>query len=140
MNTIDEFYDRFSKLDKINLYKPSLEKIVVSPKNNVITNTRSEVGRRNSDIAKTYANYFYIYDQRELDITYETIQDALSEYVYKNPNHTEDGDEDKTTHKISPNTIKTNYKKMKELIEKRSFENFFHTSFSTFDQVIVDDE
>lgn len=101
--------------------------------------TREQVGSRNAEIAKAFANYFYVYDQIQNDITQENIQDALTIYCYPNPNYFEGSDEDITTKTYSLTTVKKNMKKMKFLIDNQGFKEFFYQSSRLFEEIEIDD-
>lgn len=123
-NLIDEFYERFQKLDSIYFRNAKSKGVMIHLKDDIET-IKKYVGSNNKQVQ--FANYFYIYDQKNLGYTESQIQDSLSSYVYEKFKYEDINGNTQITKKVSINTISKNYKSMRNLIKNQRFREFYYT-------------
>lgn len=121
---IDDFYDRFHKLDNIYFRNEKTKGVMIHLKDDIDT-VKDHVGSNNKQMQ--FANYFYIYDQKNLGYAEVQIQDSLSSHVYEKFKYEEIDGNTQLGKKVSINTIKKNYKLMEDLIKNQRFKDFYYT-------------
>lgn len=107
---IDDFYDRFNKIDRI-YFRNSQTKDVALSINTDIESTKKIAGRNNQKTI--FANHFYIFDQKKKKIANETILEELNKYSSSS-----------TLFNIK--TLKKYNKKMNEWIQNKTYKNFYY--------------